>query len=308
MTPATTTAVKDELEFIEGTGWVRNDLDDSAAYQAICKWLRSYSKGDADFSVTELLDPPRIKRLRRQHEQQIVLLASSFTNAFLGAGLHRLMEGAPSPKRIKETRFVSEIAGYKIGGQIDDYDVTSCRLADYKVMSVWEVIFGGLRKSKEQQLNCYAWLLEKHGLPVKSLRVQAFYRDFSLPAFLRGEYGEHISANAEPFDIPLWPFEERERFLRERMTIHLKDRELPEPLECTVEERWSQPDKFAVMKTGGKRAIKVCDTRDEAQRYIDCNPQANKLHVERRPAKRHRCLNNYCHVNEWCSQWQAEKK
>jgi hypothetical protein len=37
---------------------------------------------------------------------------------------------------------------------------------------------------------------------------------------------------------------------------------------CTPEERWGRPTRFAVMKQGQKRAVRVFDTREEAEAYV----------------------------------------
>ena len=57
----------------------------------------------------------------------------------------------------------------------------SVNLIDYKVTSVWAVIFGKIEW--ERQLNCYAWLFrqkkENIGKSVGSLKICAILRDWN---------------------------------------------------------------------------------------------------------------------------------
>lgn len=51
-----------------------------------------YSKGKSDYSVTEIISPPRIQRLRRKHYDAIEQDASDMLWMLLGTALHVVAE------------------------------------------------------------------------------------------------------------------------------------------------------------------------------------------------------------------------
>jgi hypothetical protein len=74
--------------------------------------------------------------------------------------------------------------------------------------------------------------------------------------------------------------------------------EAGEALPCTPEERWEGPTRFAVMKQGQKRAVRVFDTREEAEG----NVTKEGLYVEERTGSSIRC-ESYCRVSSFCPQY-----
>ena len=75
--------------------------------------------------------------------------------------------------------------------------------------------------------------------------------------------------------------------------------------QCTPEERWLRPTKYAVMKKGRKRAIKLHDNETEAHGHAET---LGKDHlVELRKGEAGRC-EKYCPVALFCPQFQKEKK
>ena len=75
-----------------------------------------YSKGDADFSVTELIDSPRQKQLLRRHEHEITVDCIDLIYQFDGKAVHALLEGAEVPENIGliEHRLSVEVGYRKI--------------------------------------------------------------------------------------------------------------------------------------------------------------------------------------------------
>jgi hypothetical protein len=63
---------------------------------------------------------------------------------------------------------------------------------------------------------------------------------------------------------------------------------------------WERPSKFAVMKKGQKKAVKLCDTEWNAEEYIGDN---KGLYIELRPGERTRCK-SYCIVQNHCPQYK----
>jgi hypothetical protein len=92
----------------------------------------------------------------------------------------------------------------------------------------------------------YAYLVEtlKPGVRVDKLQVIAILRDWSKARVKTKGYPPSPIANIE---LPLWTYEERERFLKERVAIHQEAHgsydlggTLPE---CSEEERWVRKGK-----------------------------------------------------------------
>ena len=103
--------------------------------------------------------------------------------------------------------------------------------------------------------------------------------------------------------ITLWPYQQREDFISERISKHSEcefhmetDEELPP---CTPEEMWEKPTTWALKKKGGVRAIKVYETQEEAEAALD--PKVQEIEV--RLGSRTRC-ESFCPVNTYCQQWR----
>ena len=74
------------------------------------------------------------------------------------------------------------------------------------------------------------------------------------------------------------------------------------PQPCTPEQRWQQPDIWAVRTPGRKSAVKLHDTPAAAYAHA---AELKNGYVEQRPGAPIRCL-NYCPVAGFCQQRQAE--
>jgi hypothetical protein len=105
--------------------------------------------------------------------------------------------------------------------------------------------------------------------------------------------------------VPLWSLKRQESYLRERVRMHRASEmlhEIGEPLpECSEEERWQRGNKWAIVKVGSKKAVRVYDNAEDAD--DDLKARKTGYHIEHRPGKSVRCDGNYCGVAEWCDQW-----
>ena len=73
---------------------------------------------------------------------------------------------------------------------------------------------------------------------------------------------------------------------------------------CTPEERWADPEKYAVMKNGRKSAVRVFDTLIDAE---NCAGELGNSHyVETRPAVSRKC-GKYCLCKDFCSFYRGNK-
>lgn len=267
-----------------------------------------YSRGDADASVTQLLDPPKVVELNRRHHEEQEEDASERIWSLFGQAVHTILEKA-NRTAIAERRLSIEVEGWKISGGMDIYEVSGI-LSDYKTVSVWKLMLGGVEEWTKQ-LNLYAVLLRAHGHKVEKLQAVAFCRDWR-----RGEYEDHArkasamgvksdypEAQVVNINIPVWEPAFAEKYLRERVILHKQARLSGELPDCSADERWNRSRSWAVKKIGGKRAVNgggFFRTEEEARTFIGFD---KNLEVEYRPGKSTRCL-NYCNALNWCKQGQ----
>lgn len=266
-----------------------------------------YSKGKADYSVTEIISPPRIQRLRRLHHEEMEQDVSDMLWQLLGSALHVVAERGVAEGHITEERLITEIDGVRLSGAIDIQKIESdgVIITDYKFTSAW-----ALRQDKpewEAQQNIYAWLVETvKGQKVKSVQICALVRDWSRrEASVKPDYPQ---APIQVLELPLWDSSETERYIRERIDAHRLSKvqadwgdELPF---CTNDERWVRETKYAVKREGRKTAIRVFDTQQEADELAE----KEKGYVEVRNGEPVRCTGNFCGVAQWCSQYQRSQE
>lgn len=261
----------------------------------------TYTKGKANISVTELLNSPRIVQLKRKHWDDIETDASEMVWALFGSAVHNILEHGKDSHHIVEERIFAEHEGWKLSGAIDLQEVEEdgIIISDYKVTGAWSVM--NEKQDWHNQLNIYAWLVEKvKKQPVKKLQIIAIVRDWSARDTAKEGYP---SSPIATIDIPLWPMEQREEYINERIHLHSAayfDSEIDgEMAECTAEEMWEKPEKFAVKKEGGVRAKSLHDSRDEAELAMP----SKGYFIEHRPGSRTRC-ESYCQVSAFCNQYQ----
>ena len=105
--------------------------------------------------------------------------------------------------------------------------------------------------------------------------------------------------------IQLWPFEHREKFIQDQITLHsnaLFELETGDELpHCTPDQMWEKPTTYAVKKIGGIKARNVCATQEEAAGKIA--EYGKDYEIEVRQGERTRCA-NFCSVRDFCSQWK----
>jgi len=266
-----------------------------------------YSKGKSDYSVTEIISPPRIQRLRRLHHEEMEQDVSDMLWQLLGSALHVVAERGVAEGHITEERLIAEVDGVKLSGAIDIQKVESdgVTITDYKFTSAW-----ALRQDKpewEAQQNIYAWLVETvKGQKVKGIQICALVRDWSRrEASVKPSYPQ---APIQVLELPLWDSSYTEQYIKERIEAHRMSKvqadwgdELPP---CSDDERWVRETKYAVMREGRKTAIRVFDTQHEADELAI----KEKGYVEVRKGEAIRCTGNFCGVAQWCSQYQRSQE
>ena len=270
-----------------------------------------YTKGKADFSVTEIISPPRIQRLRRKHWAEMEQDVADMLWMLLGTALHVVAERSEVSGHTNEERLMVGIDDVILSGAIDlqKNDKDGTVITDYKFTSAWALMND--KPEWEQQQNIYKYLVERvKKQPVKKLEICALIRDWSRrDAMNKPSYPQ---APIQIINIPIWTHDRVEHFIKERINLHRDakvnidwDEELPL---CTEEERWVRETKYAVKKDGRKTAVRVFDTDEEAQALLAEMPVKDKGFIETRKGEAVRCTGNFCGVNQWCTQYQSSLK
>ena len=266
-----------------------------------------YSKGNADISVTTLIDSPRVRLMRDHFSNQRTVDAVDMIWPLFGTAVHHILESSgASEDVILEERLFSEVDGWVLSGAVDHQKVdrSNVSITDYKVTSVWSVIYGKIEW--ERQLNLYAYLVQKNkGKKVNSLQICAILRDWnSRDAKYKQDYP---SAPVVLVDIPVWDEETRINYIKERIGIHqeaqkMYDAEGEFPF-CSDDETWKRSDAWAVKKKGLKRAMRVFDNEEKAIEFSVM--QSASTEIEYRAGESVRCNGNYCGVADFCSQYKG---
>jgi len=276
-----------------------------------------YSKGKADISVTTLIDSHKIRLMKEKHDHQIEVDAVDMVWALFGTAVHSVLENSKqSEDSITEERLYSTVSGWVLSGAVDRQEIKddNITIVDYKVTSVWSVIYG--KPEWENQLNCYAYLVnDKHAFnksKVTNLKICAILRDWNRRDAERKE--DYPKAPIVFVDIPLWDHEKASKYIISRMALHQEAQILADVHGdlglCSAEEMWKKNDTWAVKKKGQKRALRVLDSEEEAIKYIEWHNETDKaytkktdLEIEFRGGEYTRC-GNYCSVAEFCQQYK----
>lgn len=249
--------------------------------------------GGGDISATKLIDAPQIVELSRAYRDQITVDVSERIWSLLGQSVHTVLERAALRQEgmIAEQRLFADMLGWSISGQFDVMDLESKKISDYKVTTTYKAK-GNDRWT--QQLNILRWLAHKNGYTVDRLEVIAIFRDWRKTEADRSD--DYPKAAIQAIHIPVWPLEETEVYIAERVAMHQKARAggfVP----CTDEDRWYSGNSYAVIKPDGKRALRVYSEppqpSDVPSGYV----------VKTRTGEYRRCM-HYCDVSAFCEQWE----
>jgi len=270
---------------------------------------REYVYRDKRYSITSLLDPERVIILKRRHNDEIEQDISSCLWMLFGSFTHFALENID----IKPYEYVEEHCeytfdnGYTLSGIIDHiYDY----IDDYKVTSVWTVKFGSNNDKwkKQLQMGAYLWY-KKSGYWLKRGRIITILKDWN-----KREFEEEFRKDAEKCNYPSFPCkviefdlgtpEEVEEMILKKFNriIELEkmsDEELPL---CSKEDRFNSGDKYAVRKKGGKSALKLHDTLEEAQEHLKNlnNKYPDTYELEERKGIDKKCTGGYCSCCKFC--------
>jgi len=280
-----------------------NELNLPAPLAAALK-KDTYSRGDAAYSATGLLRPPRMAALFDDPDNIMFRDVSENLWTLFGTAVHSILENSKHPDFITEERLYCSVSGVKLSGAIDVQHIQKDGtrvLQDYKTRKAYGVMNND---SDEKQLNIYAYIAHKNDIKVSGLQIINFIKDWNRHEAERK--AEYPPQDIYIKDIPLWPLEQTEAFVKERIAAHEEARagNLPD---CTDEERWLREDKFAVMKAKRVRAVRVFDSQEEAETFIAAQKDAAKHHIDHRRGTPTRC-EQFCDVADYCDQFATFKQ
>ena len=232
----------------------------------------------------------------------------------IGTALHNVAEKSQVENHINEERLTCEIEGVTLSGAIDVQMLSplgnKVTIIDYKFCSAYSV--SEIKPEWVTQLNIYGWLVNKvKGLEIEGLQVCAMIRDWQRSKLLDKFGSNYPESQIAILHVPIWPLKQTEDYIRKRVNLHKMSKlqcDLGEELPlCSDEERWLRPTKYAVMKRGAKRAVKLFSDEKLAEKFAsEKNDNQRGYYVEERKGEPVRCTGNYCGVAEWCSQYDQE--
>lgn len=220
------------------------------------------------YSATEILNSTREIILKRRYRDRLVIDVSDRVNMLFGTAFHSLME---EDKETNEIRIQHTIEGLAtLSGRIDVFE--DYTVGDYKTTTVYKVKTQDFSDWEMQGL-IYAWLLRKNGKIATKMRFIAFIKDFSKG---RREFEANYPESqiyVHEKNITSQDIVDIEKFIIAKLTeiennLNTSDLELPMPLD---HELWKSPNVYAAMKNGGKRALRLYDTHEEATQHAGCD-------------------------------------
>jgi hypothetical protein len=258
---------------------------------------------DGHISVTELIQPPRIRQLLTRHRDNISIDVADRIWPLLGSSVHYILERAAVDNALQEERLSMDVLGWTVTGKPDLY--YNRTIFDFKVTSVYAIL-DGVKSEWESQLNLYAELLRSHTFKVEYLAIIAILRDWSKFGGQRSH--DYPETQSIILPVTLWDPIDAGMYLEERVTVHqeaerLADDDLPV---CTKEERWEKETQYAVTKRGNKKASRLLPTLEEAEVWARDNMKDKPFEIVCRPGESVRCR-SYCDCSNYCNWWEENK-
>lgn len=215
-----------------------------AVFEALAR--KEYSREGADISVTELIDSPRVRVLKKLNADKIELEADTLLASFLGTCFHKGIE-AGTNTGTAERRLEVTVNNWRLSGGMDHYH--NGVLTDYKTATCFKTSLDckdGRIVEWENQLNVYAHILRANGHPVTKLMLFCLFKDWNRRSFATAvksnkifipyQQGGYPDRSWVHFEVNLWSPERAEAYVLHRVKIH-QEAETKLPL-CTPDEIW----------------------------------------------------------------------
>jgi len=269
---------------------------------------REYKYTDKRYSATSLLKPTRELILLRRHNNEIECDCADMVWLVFGNAVHKILEEHDKDgfAEIKLEHTLEN--GYTISGILDLYNEDKAAVEDYKTSSIYKVLKKDFDDWRRQGW-IYGWLARKNGKSCVVAKFHALLKDWSerakKQARMRKEDYPEYSVYTVHFKFGDKEMETTDKWIRFKIADIAKNEELPDDKlsECTSDERWADPPKFAVYaKRGDKKAKRLFDTKDEAEQFKLLNKCE---YVQERQGEDKKCQ-YYCSVNKFCSYWKQK--
>lgn len=271
-----------------------------------------YTPTEGRYSVTRMLGGTCEAVLLKRHNDEIEGDVADSVWAIFGSAVHQILQNAKeTDDQIKENWISVDIDDhYTLSGIFDLYDDSTGTVTDYKTCTCWKVIFGDTEDWRLQTLT-YCWMLRKTGFDAHRGEIVAIIKDHSKrEAAKRDDYPKHPVVKYE-WDFTEEDFEAIE--MRVKMwfdAVRIQEGRPDDKLTpCKPQHRWHKDDKWAVMRKGQKRAVKLFGSEEEATSFMEwlSDQPSNKgkaLYIEFRKGEDTKC-EGYCSVAEFCPYWRS---
>lgn len=281
---------------------VTNKMGLPAAFMSAVSVRRHNEPGC--FSATTLNKGAKEIVLTDRHFDELEADAADSVWAVWGTAVHALLE-SQKDDNFHEESFKVPVLNSFVTGQVDSYDMANGIINDWKTASVWKVQLKDFADWKAQGMT-YAWLLSKSGLDVKKCRFVALLKDHSKTKARNDRDYPQSPVFVYEFDVTPDDLAATERRVTAKVAeieaaYKMADDEIPE---CSASERWADGEKWAVMKSGRKTAVKLFVSEADASAFAE--EMGGAHYVEHRPAVSRKCA-DYCPCKDFCSFYKAIK-
>jgi hypothetical protein len=252
-------------------------------------------------SATTLLRGTKEIILMDRHWDELEDDVSDRFWAILGTAVHALLENE-GENEFSEVPLDFSVGNTKVTGRIDNYNLATGVICDYKTATVYKVKFQDYEDWYLQGM-IYAWLLIKNGFKAKECRFIAMLKDFSKTEMERDHQYPRKPMSVYEFPVTLDKVMQIDEFIQNKISdyehcLELSDDAIPP---CSEKERWERPMKYAVRKEGRKTAVKLFDDEESAKARAE---ELGKGHyVEYRQGESVKCQ-NYCLCHDFCNYYR----
>lgn len=249
------------------------------------------------YGVNDLIGAPLARRLKMEHWDELKQDVSEMLWMLLGSAVHSVLEIHAPAESLSEEKMVVNFQGiYQIVGIPDLYH--DHQINDYKITSVYSFLLGD-KPEWTNQCNVYAFLFREQGFKVDGLNIHAILRDWQQSKAMRDS--DYPKIPFHTVKLPLWSHWDSLKYVNDRVEAHAAAENMPiqDIAPCTDDERWARPTTWAVVKEGRKSALRVLDSQEKAECWLQAQKDTKGLSVEIRPGEYMKCQ-NYCVVRDVC--------
>ena len=276
----------------------------------------NYQPKEHQYSCTTILKPTRQVILERRHNDEIEQDVSEMIWCIFGILAHSAIENSQEDVgQFKEEKlkvdlgkYCKELEGYYLSGRSDMIDLLDKCITDWKTASCWKVIYKDFEDWRKEML-IYAWAVKDMGFEIDKAQAIAFLKDHNKTKAKVDSSYPQLPVWVEKFKFTDKDFKDIEEFIKNRF-LELKkyedvsDEELPM---CSMEERWNDGNKYIVIKKGNKRATKIHETLEEAQKHLDNleKDYPGVYEIQERLGEDKKCL-EYCSCCKFCPYYREK--